>query len=151
MRFQTVALRRDPACPACGTREITALIDYDAFCDGSHHETSIPMDNDPPEITPLELDRRQRAGDPLDLIDVREPFEWDIARIPGARLIPLGDFPDAIASLDPARDIVIQCRSGVRSAEAARLLRASGFARVWNLAGGILRWSDDVDPTVPKY
>ena len=103
-----------------------------------------------PEITPIELAERLRAGD-VELIDVREPHEWDIARIPGARLIPLGDFPAAIPSLDRTRDIVVQCRSGMRSGKAVRQLQAAGFTRVKNLAGGILRWSDDVDPTVPKY
>ena len=104
-----------------------------------------------PEITPLELAERLRAGD-VDLIDVREPHEWDIARIPGARLIPLGDFPVRDSDHSTAtRDIVVQCRSGVRSGKAVRQLQAAGFTRVKNLAGGILRWSDDVDPQVPKY
>ena len=98
-----------------------------------------------PEITPIELAERLKAGD-VDLIDVREPREWDIARIPGARLIPLGDFPSAIPSLDRTHDIVVHCRSGVRSGKAVRQLQAAGFTRVKNLAGGILRWSDDVDP-----
>ena len=103
-----------------------------------------------PEITPVELAERLRAGD-VDLIDVREPHEWDIARIPGARLVPLGEFPAAISSLDRTHDIVVHCRSGVRSGKVIRQLQAAGFTRVKNLAGGILRWSDDVDPEVPKY
>ena len=108
------------------------------------------MDDAMPEITPVELAERLKAGD-VDLIDVREPNEWDIARIPGARLIPLGDFPAAIPTLDRNREIVVQCRSGVRSGKAVRQLQAAGFTKVLNLAGGILRWADDVDPTVTKY
>ncbi len=103
-----------------------------------------------PELTPHELAARIASGPTVELIDVREPYEWEIARLPGARLVPLGDVPGALASLDSARDVVVYCRSGVRSAAAARQMAAAGF-RVWNLAGGILRWSDDVDPRVPKY
>jgi rhodanese-related sulfurtransferase len=87
----------------------------------------------------------------VDLIDVREPHEWEIGRIDGARLIPLGTIHEHLHELDSSRDIVLQCRSGVRSAKALRTLQAAGFRRVWNLVGGILRWSDDVDPTIPKY
>jgi adenylyltransferase/sulfurtransferase len=150
-QFRTVKLRKNPSCPACGTHEIQALIDYDAFCGLPPAATHADREGELPEITPRELADRQRAGDPIDLIDVREPFEWEIARIPGARLIPLGEFPDALASLDASRDIVVHCKSGVRSARAVRQLRAAGFRRAWNLAGGILRWSDEVDPAVPKY
>ena len=149
-QFRTVKVRRNPACPACGTHEITELIDYDEFCGMKPEAGSRKPEDTVPEITPLELAERLRAGD-VDLIDVREPHEWDIAHIPGARLIPLGSFPAAIPSLDRTRDIVMQCRSGARSGKAVRLLQAAGFTRVQNLAGGILRWSDDVDPQVPKY
>ena len=82
---------------------------------------------------------------------MREPHEWAIAKIPGARLVPLGAFTESLASFDSARDIVVTCKMGGRSAKAVRQLQAAGFKKVWNLAGGILRWSDDVDPTVPKY
>ncbi len=149
-QFRTVKVRKNPACPACGTHEITELIDYDEFCGMKPEAGSRKPEDTMPEITPLELAERLRAGD-IDLIDVREPHEWDIAHIPGARLIPLGNLPAAVPSLDRTRDIVVQCRSGARSGRAVRLLQAAGFTRVRNLAGGILRWSDDVDPTVPKY
>ena len=149
-QFRTVKVRKNAACPACGTHEITALIDYDEFCGLKTDDRGPKTVNAVAEITPVELAERLDAGD-VDLIDVREPHEWDIARIPGARLIPLGQFPAAIPSLDRDRDIVVQCRSGVRSANAVRQLQAAGFTRVRNLAGGILRWSDDVDPTVVKY
>ena len=149
-QFRTVKVRKNPACPMCGTHEITELIDYDEFCGIPQAAATMKQEGDMPEITPIELAERLRAGD-VDLIDVREPHEWDIAHIPGARLIPLGSFPAAIPSLDRTRDIVVQCRSGARSGKAVRLLQAAGFTRVQNLAGGILRWSDDVDPTIPKY
>jgi molybdopterin/thiamine biosynthesis adenylyltransferase/rhodanese-related sulfurtransferase len=150
MQFRTVKVRKNPACPVCGTREITKLIDYEEFC-GMKPETRSPKpERAMPEITPVELAVRLRARD-VDLIDVREPNEWEFARIPGARLIPMGEFPEAAAELNRSRDIVVQCRSGARSGKVVRQLQAEGFTRVWNLAGGILRWSDDVDSSVPKY
>jgi rhodanese-related sulfurtransferase len=149
-QFRTVKIRRNPDCPACGTREITELIDYDEFCGIPKAAAAAKRDDELPAITPLELAEQLRAG-AVDLIDVREPHEWDIARIPGARLIPLGEFPAAIPTLDRSREIVVQCRSGVRSAKAVRQLQEAGFTRVRNLTGGILRWSDDVDPGVAKY
>ena len=148
MQFRTLKLRKDPTCPACGTREIRELIDYDQFCGvGAHAPAEAALE----ELTPAELAAKLQRGDDFDLIDVREPHEWAIARIPGARLIPLGTVADAIATLNPAREIVVHCKMGGRSAKAVRQLQAAGFARVRNLAGGILRWSDDVDPRVPKY
>ncbi len=150
MEFRTLRLRRDPQCPACGTRTIRELIDYDEFC-GTVNET-MASDRDPiEEITPTELAARLRARDDFDLIDVREPGEWDVAHIPGARLIPLGQLDDELDSLDSSREIIVMCRSGKRSANAVRQMQEAGFSRVKNLAGGILRWSDDVDPSVPKY
>ncbi|MGH7655735.1 MAG: molybdopterin-synthase adenylyltransferase MoeB [Gemmatimonadaceae bacterium] len=156
-QFRTVKVRKNAACPVCGTREIRELIDYEEFC-GLKTEDRRPRTEDrgpktesaAAEITPVELAERLKRGD-VELIDVREPHEWDIARIPGARLIPLGQFPAAIASLDRDHDIIVHCRSGVRSANAVRQLQAAGFTRVQNLVGGILRWSDDVDPSVVKY
>jgi sulfur-carrier protein adenylyltransferase/sulfurtransferase len=150
MQFRTVRVRKDPECPACGTRELREPIDYEDFC-GLRAEPEPRAATDIPEITPAELAAKLRRGDDFDLLDVREPHEWDIARIPGARLVPLGTLAEALRTLDSARDIVVHCRTGGRSAKAARQLRAAGFRRVWNLAGGITRWSDDVDPTVPKY
>jgi adenylyltransferase/sulfurtransferase len=148
MQFRTVRLRKDPRCPACGTRELRALVDYEQFCGirGQEDETE-----GVPTLTPRELEARLRGKEPLDLVDVRERHEWDICRIEGARLAPLSSFAEALRTLDSARDVVLYCRSGVRSAKALRQLQAAGFRRVWNLAGGILRWSDDVDPSIPKY
>jgi molybdopterin/thiamine biosynthesis adenylyltransferase/rhodanese-related sulfurtransferase len=148
MHFQTVELRRDPQCPACGTRELRALIDYDEFCG----LRAPPAEADRvPLVGPEELDGRRRRGDDLDLVDVREQHEWEIARIDGARLAPLSRFAEALPSFAPDRDVVVYCRTGVRSAKAARLLREAGVRRVWSLDGGILRWSEQVDPSIPRY
>jgi len=148
MRFHTVRVPRDPNCPACGTREIRELIDYDEYCGTPGGE--MPARNDVPEITPTELAARLDAKEDFDLIDVREPYEWQLGRLPTARLIPLGQLPAALSTLDSTRDIVVYCRSGKRSADATLELRAAGFRAV-NLAGGILRWSDEIDPSIPKY
>jgi adenylyltransferase/sulfurtransferase len=150
MRFRTVRLRKDPNCPACGTHEITELIDYDQFC-GVAPEVTVASANEIPEITPTELADRIRRGDDIDLIDVREPHELNIARIPNVRLIPLGTLAAALPSLDSSREAVVICRTGARSGRAVQQLRAAGFRRVWNLAGGIHRWADEVDPQLPKY
>lgn len=152
MRFRTLNLRKDPTCPACGTHEIKELIDYEEFCgvrqaaaDDAAAQSAVP------EISPVQLAARIARGDDFDLIDVREPHEWDIARIPGARLIPLATLVNELSTLDSARDIVVHCKMGGRSAKAVQQLQASGFRKVWNLAGGITRWSDEVDPSTPKY
>jgi sulfur-carrier protein adenylyltransferase/sulfurtransferase len=149
MQFRTMRLRKNPNCPACGTREIRELIDYDQFCGIGGDPLQDP--HGIPEITPAELAAKQARRDDFDLIDVREPHEWAIAKIPGARLVPLGTFTESLSQFDSARDIVVTCKMGGRSAKAVRQLQAAGFKKVWNLAGGILRWSDDVDPSVPKY
>ena len=150
MEFRTVKLRKDPACPACGTRVITELIDYDEFC-GSADVAAVDGSDEVREITPTELASLLLDGADVDLIDVREPREWDFAHLAGARLVPLDTLGDVLPTLDKSRQIVVMCRSGQRSAAAVLQLQAAGFARVKNLAGGILRWSDEVDPTVPKY
>jgi adenylyltransferase/sulfurtransferase len=149
--YRTVKLRKNPECPACGTHEITQLIDYQEFCGIPQAAAKAATEAELPEITPQDLQDWQRAGRDFDLIDVREPHEYDIAKIPGARLIPLATVGERINELDPTREIVIHCKGGVRSAKAVRQLQAAGFTKVWNVAGGILRWSNDVDPTVPKY
>jgi Dinucleotide-utilizing enzymes involved in molybdopterin and thiamine biosynthesis family 2 len=151
MQFRAMTLRKDPSCPACGTRTITALIDYDEFCGTPGPDEAHDVDH-VAEITPSELAARlARADGSFDLIDVREPYEWAIAHIDGARLIPLAQIPASLSSLDKSREIVVMCRSGVRSADATRFLQSNGFTRVKNLAGGILRWSTDVDPRVRRY
>ena len=151
METRTIALRRDPSCPACGTRELQALVDYEAFCGGVAQAAGAADEDGVAEISVRELADRMRLGEPLELIDVREPWEHAHARIPGARLLPLGALPDAIASLDPSREYVMQCHHGIRSRHAAEMLHAAGFRRVRNLTGGIAAWSAEVDPSVPTY
>jgi adenylyltransferase/sulfurtransferase len=151
MQFRSIRIERDPTCPACGTREIRELIDYDAFCGVTPPAPTGLRGDTLPEITPRELAARMARGDDILLIDVREPEEWAIARIEGARLIPLGTLQDAASGLDASRDIVVHCHHGIRSAAAVRFLRTQGFERVANLAGGIARWSSDVDAAVPQY
>lgn len=148
-RWRTVKLRKNPLCPACGTHEISALIDYDEFCGITPALTGAMARV--PEISPSEVAAKLARGDDFDFIDVREPHEEKIARIGGARLVPLGKFDAEIPALDRNREIVVSCRSGSRSAKAVERLQAAGFTKVWNLAGGILRWSDEVDPTIVKY
>ena len=150
MSFRTIRLRRDPECPACGTRELKTLIDYDEFC-GTRRSESVSLHAGVREIAPLELATRMRRADPLDVIDVREPYEWRIARIEGARMIPLGRIGAAVGDLPRDREIVVYCHHGVRSRAAAEFLASQGFDGVWNLSGGIDRWSAEVDPTVPTY
>jgi adenylyltransferase/sulfurtransferase len=151
MKFRTIDVRRDPECPACGTRELQALVDYDEFC-GTRSAAGVPARRaDVQEITPRELAVRLGRGDPLDLIDVREPYEWRIARIEGARLIPMGRVSASAGDIARDREIVLYCHHGQRSLTAARRLIAAGFDRVWNLSGGIARWSAEVDPSVPTY
>ena len=145
--FRTINIRRDPACPACGTREITELIDYDAFCGTTVKEETPVSDN----ISPRELADRFKSGDIPRVIDVREPHEHAFASIPNSELIPLNKLGSVVPTLDPDAELVLMCHSGQRSAWAANQLRALGFTRVRNLTGGIARWSDEVDPTVPKY
>jgi sulfur-carrier protein adenylyltransferase/sulfurtransferase len=149
MKFRTLTLARDPECPACGTRELGELIDYEQFCGLTPEQQ--PMTEDLGDITPPELAAKIDRGDAFDLIDVREPNEWKLGRIPGARLVPLGTLSQALETLDPAREIVLYCRSGSRSAYAKAQLQASGFPKARNLTGGILRWSDEVDSSIPKY
>ena len=148
MQFRTIQVRRDPECPACGTREIRELIDYEAFCGASEDVDSLPSIR---EITPAELDEKLRRGDDIQLIDVRENWEWQISRIPGAKLVPLSDFESASSGIDPNREVVLYCKVGARSMHAAEYLADRGYSSVSNLSGGILRWADDVDPAVRRY
>lgn len=153
MQWRELKLKRDPACPVCGEHPtIRELIDYDAFC-GTNRSTqeAKPEEDDGLEISCRELKERIDRGDPIVLVDVREPYEAEIARIPCARLIPLADLPERCSELDPSAEIVLHCRSGVRSLKALRLLQSRGFTRLKNLRGGILAWADEVDPSLPKY
>ncbi len=151
MQFRTIAIRRDPTCPACGTRELTTLVDYEEFCGERRPDGRTGPAAGIHEITPREVVAKRARGDDFDLLDVREPYEYQVARIDGARLVPLGELADVIPTLDAAREIVVYCKIGARSAHAVRMLEQAGFRRVSNLAGGIARWSEDVDPAVRTY
>jgi molybdopterin/thiamine biosynthesis adenylyltransferase/rhodanese-related sulfurtransferase len=153
MRFRELKLRKDPDCPVCGTHPtVTELIDYDQFCGiGPAVETNAVTQNVSGEITSVELKARLDSGEKVRIIDVREPNEYQINRIAGSELIPLGDIPARYAELDPEQELVMQCKSGGRSGKAADFLRSVGFKKVLNLKGGILDWIDKVDPSQPKY
>ena len=145
VKFRELNLRRDSECPVCGeNRTIFAPIDYDQFC-------GAPADDTVPAISVHELKRKTETREAFELIDVREPFEYEIARIDGAKLIPLGEIADRTDELQREQPIVVHCHSGKRSAQAVRLLQQRGFSNVYNLEGGIDAWSDQIDPTVPKY
>jgi adenylyltransferase/sulfurtransferase len=152
MRFRELKLRKDPDCPVCGTHPtVTKLIDYEQFCGVVPAAPEPPAVNRATEITSVELKQRLDRGDALKIVDVREPNEYQINRIPGSQLIPLGDIPKRYVELNKSDEIVVQCKSGVRSGKAADFLRSVGFTKVLNLKGGILDWIDKVDPSQPKY
>lgn len=149
-KFREFQLQRDPECPVCSASpKITAPVDCEGFCSSANK--SNPMNANIPEISVEDLKARLDRKENFVLVDVREPFEWDIARIPGAVLIPLGELPSRLVELNPDDDLVIQCKSGGRSAHAVEFLKQQGFSKVSNLAGGILAWSDRIDPGVPRY
>jgi sulfur-carrier protein adenylyltransferase/sulfurtransferase len=150
MRFRELKLRRDRDCPVCGDHPtVTKLIDYQEFC-GIRPPASQPPATDG-LIDVTEVKAKLDRGDRFTLIDVREPYEYQIARIPGAQLIPLGELPKRLNELDREAEVVAHCRSGARSQKAVDLLKQNGFRNARNMTGGILAWSDKVDPTVPKY
>lgn len=147
LRFREIPLQRDPECPVCGAHPtVTRLIDYEAFCG-----IGAPEAADDLEITAGELRQALADGRPVTLIDVREPYEWAIARIEGATLIPLGELPARLNEVDPRADVVTYCHHGARSLQAAEMLRAAGFAHVRSLAGGIDRWAREVEPEMMRY
>jgi len=152
MKFRELKLRRNPECPVCGDhRTITELIDYQEFCGMPHHEAPPEPVSATGDIEPTEVRAKLDRGDKFTLVDVREPHEFQICRIPGSILIPLGELQKRLAELDPNAEIVAHCKSGARSAKAVDFLKQSGYKKVRNMKGGILAWSDKVDPTVPKY
>ncbi|HXO44678.1 MAG TPA: molybdopterin-synthase adenylyltransferase MoeB [Candidatus Cybelea sp.] len=150
MKFRELKLRKNPECPVCGEHPtVTKLIDYAEFCGVRGEEGPTTVTN-VPEITPKELKARLDRGDDIYVLDVREPNEYQICNING-HLIPLGELSRRVHELDSSREIVAHCKSGKRSAEAVEFLRGAGFRKISSLKGGILAWSDQVDPTVPKY
>jgi adenylyltransferase/sulfurtransferase len=158
MRFRELKLRRNPECPACGDHPtITKLIDYQQFCGIPQQQEAAQVAQKAPgfesdtEIDVTALKSRLDRGDKFQFIDVREPHEYQIASIPGAKLIPLGDLPKRLNELDPKVETIVHCKMGGRSAKACDILRAGGFKTAKNVLGGITAWSDKVDPSVPKY
>ena len=152
LRFKEFKIRKDPNCPICGDHPtIHELIDYDQFCGIPQADAEAAKELEVPTITATELKTKIDRKDPFVLVDVREPFEYEISRIPGSKLIPLGELPARLSELDSADDIVLHCKVGGRSAKALRILQEAGFRKLNNLQGGITAWSDEVDPTTPKY
>ena len=152
MRFRELKLRRNPECPVCGDHPtVTKLIDYQQFCGVPHADEKIEPVTNLGEIEPVEVKQKIDRGDAFTLIDVRELHEYQICRIPTSKLIPLGELPKRLNELDKDAVIVAHCKSGMRSAKAVDILKQAGFRNVRNLKGGILAWSDKVDPSVPKY
>ena len=149
MSFRELKIRKDPECPVCGPNPtVKQLIDYEEFC--GLRGQGLPSKPAVPEIQPEELKRRLDSGEDIFVLDVREPHEYKISNI-GGHLIPLSDLTQRVDELDYDREIVVHCKGGTRSATAVELLRQAGFKHVSSLAGGILAWSDRVDPKVPKY
>ena len=150
MKFRELKLRKNPDCVICGPNPtVTQLIDYEQFC-GIRGEENAPATK-LPEVTAPELKKMMDEKKPFVLIDVREPHEYQICSIPGSKLIPLGEVAGRMNELNSADEIVVHCKSGMRSAKAVDLLMQSGFRKIHNLRGGILAWSDQVDSSVPKY
>ena len=151
MKFRELKLRKNPDCAVCGKNPtVTKLIDYDQFCGLRGEEKPVNPTGGVPEITVEELKQRLDAKEALFILDVREPHEYQICNLNGY-LIPLNDLPKRVHELDSSKEMVVHCRSGVRSARAVAFLQQAGFTKVKNLAGGVLAWSDRVDPKMPKY
>jgi len=154
MKFRELKLRKDPDCPVCGTHPtVTKLIDYDQFCGivQPAQDQAAGGSVSASEITPVELKKKLDAGETPFILDVREPNEYQINKIAGSTLIPLGELPRRYQELPKDRQIITQCKMGGRSAKAQDFLKTVGFTDVLNLKGGILKWIDDVDPSQPKY
>jgi adenylyltransferase/sulfurtransferase len=145
MRFREIRLAKDPDCPVCGSNPtIRELFDYNEYCTPAGASSS-------EEMTAVELKGLMDQGRAPTIVDVREAFEADLCRIPGAKLIPLGELPRRLDELDPQSEIVVHCKMGSRSARAVAILREKGFVNARNLSGGILAWIDEVDPALPRY
>ncbi len=155
MKFRELKLRRNPECPLCGENPtIKELIDYEAFCGITPPEPAPKVETVSDwEVTPVQLKAELDSGKQITIIDVREVHEWQIGNLEqyGSKLIPLGQFPARVGELNPDDEIVVHCKMGGRSAKAYGVLKEAGFQKIRNLKGGILAWSDQVDPNMPKY
>jgi len=145
--FTELRIKKNPECPICGANPtVRELIDYEQFCGVGRNQQFAAM-----EVTPRELKVEIERGRHVVLLDVREPFEFNICHLQGAKLVPLGLLTTRLGELDNATEIVVYCHTGKRSARAAEMLTAAGFPRVRNLQGGIKAWAEEVDPTMPRY
>ena len=160
MSFREFKIRRNPKCPVCGDKPtVTKLIDYEQFCGVRGAEPAVSKETaamgangqSAGEITPEELKQRLDAGDKVFILDVRNPPEYEICRIAGSTLIPLPTLPQRLDELDRSRELIVHCKSGMRSQQAIGILRQAGFTNLKNLKGGILAWADKVDPSLTKY
>ncbi|MDQ5810011.1 MAG: molybdopterin-synthase adenylyltransferase MoeB, partial [Actinomycetota bacterium] len=150
MRFREMKLRKDPGCPVCGENPtVTELIDYQEFC-GIPQANARAQTGEVPEITVGELKEKLDNGEDVFVLDVREPHEYEVANI-GARLIPLGELPERLVELNQNGNLAVHCKTGGRSARAVKLMQEAGFQNVYNVKGGITAWSEEIDPSVPKY
>jgi sulfur-carrier protein adenylyltransferase/sulfurtransferase len=150
MSFREMRLRKDPGCPICGENPtVTELIDYEEFC-GIPQANAVAQENGVPEITVKELKQKMDDGEDINVLDVREPHEYEVANI-GVKLIPLGELPRRLAEFDQNGNFAIHCKTGGRSAKAVKLLQDAGFGNAYNVKGGITAWSEEIDPSVPKY
>jgi adenylyltransferase/sulfurtransferase len=153
MKFRTLKLQKDRECPVCGDNPtVTKLIDYELFCGITPAVKAADKGTLAPEFEADVDDLKERLdNNDVFLLDVREPREWDISHIEGATLIPLGELPKRMNELPKDSHIIVQCKSGIRSAKAVNLLRENGFDRVQNLKGGILEWIARIDPSLHRY
>ena len=152
MSFEFIKLRKNPGCKVCGPNpDVTELIDYEAFCGVPGHDHDEGSAGAGWDITATELAARLKQGDSLRLVDVREPHELEISRLPGAQLIPLGQMAARLSELNSADEIILFCKAGVRSRRALELLAGAGFRKLKNLKGGINAWAKEVDPSLPIY
>src|SRR5215218_9029769 len=150
MRFREMKLRKDPDCPVCGENPtVTELIDYQEFC-GIPQANAAAEENGVPEITVHDLKSKLDNDEDVNVLDVREPHEYEVANI-GVKLMPLGELPQRLAELDQDEYFVVHCKTGSRSARAVKLLQDAGYENVYNVKGGITAWSEEIDPSVPKY
>ncbi len=151
MTFREFKVRRNPKCPACGDHPtVTKLIDYEQFC-GMRGQEAPAVTSADGETTVEELKARIDRGEKVFILDVRNPPEYQICRIPGSTLLPLPELPQRLGELDKNREMVVHCKSGMRSQKAIAFLRQHGFTKLSNLQGGILAWADRIDPSMPKY
>jgi adenylyltransferase/sulfurtransferase len=151
MQFKELKLRKDPNCPVCGENPtVKGLIDYEEFC-GLGLPEAQKVTQDQYEITVAELDEKLRTNGGTYILDVREPYEYDICKLPDSNLIPLNELSQRVHELDRNQDMVVLCRTGIRSAKAVKFLQEAGFERIKNLKGGIMAWADEIDPSLPKY